>query len=45
MPDSELVRKRMPSLDGTSFRFECKDHTLFVNERQLGVKQQQRKRW
>ncbi len=35
MPEREPIRKRMHSLDGTSFRFERKAHTLFVNDMQV----------
>ncbi len=38
MPDSESVRKRMPSLDGSTFRFERKDHTLFVNDMPVQIR-------
>lgn len=32
MQSPEPVRKRIRSLDGTSFRFERKAHALFVND-------------
>ena len=32
MPQPEPIRRRMQSLDGSSFRFERKAHTLFVND-------------
>lgn len=32
MQRPESVRKRMRALDGSSFRFERKDHTILVND-------------
>lgn len=32
MQRSEPMRKRMRALDGSSFRFERKDHTVLVND-------------
>ena len=37
MQKLEPVRKRIQSLDGTSFRFERKAHALFVNDMPVQV--------